>query len=38
MASSLSNLVNNLSEGLHKTKCKSEHDDHDDTKMWKTGN
>ena len=27
MASSLSNLVNNLSEGLHRIKCKLEHDD-----------
>ena len=26
MASLLSNLVNNLSEGLHRIKCKSEHD------------
>ena len=26
MASSLSNLVNNLSEGLHRIKCKLEHD------------
>ena len=26
MASSLSNLVNNLSEGLHKIKCKLKHD------------
>ena len=25
MASSLSNLVNNLSEGLHKIKCKLKH-------------
>ena len=27
MASSLSNLVNNLSEGIHKIKCKFGHDD-----------
>ena len=27
MESSLSNLVNNLSEGLHGVKCTSEHDD-----------
>ena len=27
MANSLSNLVNNLSEGFHKIKCKYEHDD-----------
>ena len=27
MASSLSNLVNNLSEGIHKLKCKFGHDD-----------
>ena len=27
MASSLSNLVNNLSEGLHRIKCKLGHDD-----------
>ena len=27
MASSLSNLVNNLSEGLHRIKCKLEYDD-----------
>ena len=27
MASSLSNLVNNLSEGIHKIKCKYGHDD-----------
>ena len=27
MASSLSNLVNNLSEGIHKIKCKYRHDD-----------
>ena len=27
MASSLSNLVNNLSEGLHRTKCELGHDD-----------
>ena len=27
MASSLSNLVNNLSEGVHKIKCKYEHND-----------
>ena len=26
MASSLSNLVNNLAEGIHKTKCKYRHD------------
>ena len=26
MASSLSNLVNNLSEEIHKIKCKYEHD------------
>ena len=26
MSSSLSNLVNNLSEGLHRIKCKLEHD------------
>ena len=25
MASSLSNLVNNLAEGIHKIKCKYEH-------------
>ena len=25
MASSLSNLVNNLAEGIHKIKCKNEH-------------
>ena len=27
MASSLSNLVNNLSEGIHKIKCKYRHED-----------
>ena len=27
MASSLPNLVNNLSEGIHRIKCKSGHDD-----------
>ena len=27
MASSLSNLVNNVSEGIHKLKCKYGHDD-----------
>ena len=27
MASSLSNLVNNLSEGIHRIKCKFRHDD-----------
>ena len=27
MASSLSNLVNNLSEGIHRIKCKFEHAD-----------
>ena len=27
MASSLSNLVNNLSEGIHKIKCKYGHND-----------
>ena len=27
LASSLSNLVNNLSEGIHRTQCKYEHDD-----------
>ena len=27
MASSLSNLVNNLAEGIHKTKCKYKNDD-----------
>ena len=27
MASSLSNLVNNFSEGIHRIKCKSERDD-----------
>ena len=27
MASSLSNLANNLSEGLHRIKCKLGHDD-----------
>ena len=27
MVSSLSNLVNNLSEVIHKIKCKFEHDD-----------
>ena len=27
MASSLSNLVNNLSEGVHRIKCKFRHDD-----------
>ena len=26
MASSLSNFVNNLAEGIHKIKCKYEHD------------
>ena len=29
MASSLSSLVNNLSEGIHKIKCKDEHDELD---------
>ena len=29
MASLLSNLVNNLSEGIHKTNCKHEHDELD---------
>ena len=32
MASTLSNLVNNLSEGIHTIKCKSGHDD----KKWET--
>ena len=32
IASSLSHLVHNLSEGLDKIKCKSEHDD----KKWET--
>ena len=32
MTSSLSNLVNNLSEGIHKIKCKFGHDD----KKWET--
>ena len=27
MANSLSNLVNNLSEGIHRIKCKSRHND-----------
>ena len=27
MASSLSNLVNNLTEGIHKVKCKCGHND-----------
>ena len=27
MASSLSNLINNISEGIHRTTCKFEHDD-----------
>ena len=27
MASSLSNPINNLSEGIHKIKCKYEHND-----------
>ena len=27
MASSLSNLVNNISEGIHTIKCKHRHDD-----------
>ena len=27
MASSLSNLVNNLSEGIHRIKCKYRHDE-----------
>ena len=27
MASSLSTLVNNISEGIHRRKCKVEHDD-----------
>ena len=27
MASSLSNLVNNISEGIHRIKCKFGHDD-----------
>ena len=27
MASSLSNLVNNISEGIHKINCKYRHDD-----------
>ena len=27
MASSLSNLINNLSEGIHRIKCKFGHDD-----------
>ena len=26
MASSLSNLINNFAEGIHKTKCKCGHD------------
>ena len=30
MASSLSNFVNNLAEGIHKIKCKYEHD----KKIW----
>ena len=32
MESSLSNLVNNLSEGIHRIKCKYGHDD----KKWET--
>ena len=32
MASSLSNLVNNFSEGIHRIKCKYRHDD----KKWDT--
>ena len=32
MASSLSNFVNNLFEGIHKIKCKFDHDD----KKWET--
>ena len=35
MASSLSNLVNNLFEGLHRIKCKLERDD---KKMWNMWN
>ena len=27
MASSLSNVVNNLSDGIHRIKCQQEHDD-----------
>ena len=30
MTNSISNLVNNFNEGIHKTKCKREHDD----KKW----
>ena len=33
MASSLSNLVNNLSEGIHRIKCKFGHND----KKWEAG-
>ena len=33
MASSLSNLVNNPSEGIHKIKCKYEHDEKKNVKL-----
>ena len=33
MASSLSNLVNNHSEGIHKIKCKYRHDDKNKVKL-----
>ena len=33
MASLLPNLVNNLSEGIHRTKCKFEHDDKKNVKL-----
>ena len=35
MASSLSNLVNNFSEGIHKIKCKHKYND---KKMWNLHN
>ena len=33
MASSLSNLVNNLSEGIHRIKCKFGHNDKKNVKL-----
>ena len=32
MENSLSNLINNLSEGIHKIKCKNEHNNKKNTK------
>ena len=34
MANSLSNLVNNLAAGIHKIKCKNEHDNKKCKMCW----